>query len=107
MNATRKGSLYRKVVQDALDEAGFSTTFRAWLMAGDDITAIGHGVELSIEVKDHKKFALASFVDQARKNARPDQVPVVFVRRKGKPGHSYVVMDQEDFTRLLQRRGNE
>lgn len=99
----RKGSRWRRDVQDWLDARGWETRFRSVGEAGDDITAVQGVTRLSIECKNHKTITLAAFVDQCRGNAPAGEIPVVFIKRKGRASvdDCYVVMDAATFDRIV------
>lgn len=105
MNTTAKGSRFRLLVQRFLDSLDYQTEFRPWREAGDDITAVAWDHELSVECKDHKAITLSAFVDQAVGNAKPHQVPLVVVKRRGRAsvGEAYFVLRGSDFARLVGR----
>lgn len=102
INTHAKGSTWRRATQHWLDALGAHTRFRGIGEAGDDITAKLGSVELSVECKNVKSITLASFVDQADGNARSDQIPVVFIKRRGKSSvdDAYVVMTARHWATL-------
>ena len=90
-------------MQDWLDERGWSTRFRSVGEAGDDISAVLGTTRLSIECKNHKTITLAAFIDQCVSNAAADELPVVFIKRRGKTAvnECYVVMNGATFDRMV------
>lgn len=102
MNTHTKGSVWRRATQHWLDELGAHTRFRSIGEAGDDITAKLGDTEYSVECKNVKSITLSSFVDQANGNALPHQVPVVFIKRRGRVrvGDGYVVMSADHWARM-------
>jgi hypothetical protein len=104
MSTIDKGSHWRKLVQDWLAELGYECKAKAWMQPGDDITAVRGMLTLSIEAKDHRKLALAGWVDQAAKQCPDGQIPVVVAHRLGKsrPEDAYVIMSGRAFADLLE-----
>lgn len=105
MNTHRKGSRWRHQVEDWLRAGGWVTRFRGIGDAGDDITAMRYGHELSVECKNQQRLELANWVDQAERNAPAHAVPVLVVHRRGRAGvdHAYVVLSGSAFRRLVGR----
>lgn len=64
---------------------------------------------LSIEVKARKGLDLLAWMRQSRKNAAPDEIPVVISRLNGQgeqtAGEWPVFMSLDDFIALLERAG--
>jgi predicted alpha/beta hydrolase family esterase len=87
-----------------LNAAGYETSARHWMEPGDDITARRGMLELSIEAKDHRALALASWVDQAERNAPEGAIAVVVAHRLGKAGvaEAYVILSGRSFADLLE-----
>lgn len=104
MSTIDKGSRWRLKVQTFLNELGYSTSARAWMKPGDDITASRGMLELSIEVKDHRALNLASWVDQAERQAPAGAIPVVVAHRLGKASvaEAYVILSGRAFAELLE-----
>jgi Holliday junction resolvase len=90
-------------VQVFLIEMGFGTWRREWMDAGDDIVATRGDRILSIEAKDHKSITLAAFVDQAERQAKQGQIPVVVVKRPRRTtvDDAYIVMSGRAFRELM------
>lgn len=103
VNTHRKGSRWRRAVQDWLGHNGWATRFRGLGEAGDDITASRAGLALSVECKDHQRFDLAGWVDQAERQAPVDAIPIVIAHRRGHASvnGAYVVMSGRAFARLM------
>jgi hypothetical protein len=106
MNTHRKGSRWRKTVQDWLTDLGCSTVFRPWMEQGDDVRATKGDLRLSVECKDHRALDLAGWTRQAEGNAPTDHVPVVVAKRRGKtsPEAAYVILSGASFARLIGSR---
>lgn len=104
MHTNRKGSAWRYLVQNFLEDIGMAVTRRGIGDAGDDLTATMTGMNLSVEAKNHRQIRLAEFVDQAEQQAPEDAIPIVFVHRPNKASvdDGYVVMSGRAFRRLLQ-----
>lgn len=104
MNSTRKGSAWAHKVRLWFEAAGWSVTRRPWTERGDDLVARRAGLTLSVECKDWRTYSLADWVDQANRQAEPDQVPVVVVHRLKFAGvdQAYVVMSAHVFADLLE-----
>ncbi len=102
-NTHRKGSRWRKVIQDWLSDLGCRTTYRPWMEQGDDIRASRHNLRLSIEAKDHRAFDLAGWIKQAEANSPPDHVAVVVAKRRGSTAvdDAYFVLSGSSFARLI------
>lgn len=98
-----KGGRWRRAVEVFLNDHGFSTVPRGLGYAGDDITATRRDLALSIEAKNHQRWAPAAWVDQAVEQAPKGAVPVVFAHRRGKtrPADGYVIMRGKDFITLI------
>ena len=64
------------------------------------------GAKVVLELKNHTRFALSDWLDQAEVEACNDDAPytaVIFKRpRKGKPADQYVLMTAEVFARLIE-----
>ena len=101
----RKGTRWSRQVHLYLEDLAFRVIRRPNYEAGDDMTARRESITLSVEAKNTKRLELASFVDQAVKNAAADEIPVVVVKRRGRPHpvDAYVVLTGHDFGRLLRR----
>ena len=109
MNTWRKGSVYRKAVEDFLRLAGYATRFRPIGVPGDDVTAEGDWHTLSVEAKNHKSITLSGFIDQAEGNAADHEIPVVAIKRRGRADveDHYFVMTGRAFLRLVQSAPRE
>lgn len=106
MNTWRKGSRWRKQVQDYLTGLGFDCRATEWREPGDDITAQrGDRLRLSVEAKNERAITLAEYVKQAENNAARWQVPIVFIHRRGRSSvdDGYVVMTGAAFAQLLRQ----
>lgn len=104
MSTITKGTRWRHAVQVFLEAAGYATTARPWMEAGDDITATRGMLALSVECKDHRALNLAGWVDQAERQAPRDAIPVVIAHRLGKASaeDAYVIMSGRAFADLLE-----
>jgi hypothetical protein len=104
IHTLRKGNAWRHLVAVWLQDLGFTIHKRGIGDPGDDITAHLPGMTLSVEAKDHKAITLAAFVDQAEKQAPPDQIPICFIHRPGRAGvdNCYVVLTGRAFRKLIQ-----
>ena len=60
---------------------------------------------LSIEVKDHQRFELAAWLEQAVRQAEPGRPGVVFAKKRGRanPEDWYAVMRVDDLLELVKR----
>lgn len=103
MDAHRKGSDYRREVARWFEELGLRVESRGLGYPGDDITVRGPGIDLSVEAKNHRAIDLARFIDQTDSQAGEGQLPVCFIKRRGRAsvGDSYVVMSAHTFGRWL------
>jgi hypothetical protein len=103
VNTHRKGSTWRRRVQDWFDQFGCRTYARQLGEAGDDITVWHESFELSVEAKNHKSITLAAFLDQCESNADDHEMPVLFIKRRGKVrvDDCYVVMSGATYRRHL------
>ena len=102
----RKGYTWALTCRRALERLGITVTARQGGEAGDDIV-LGHPYDwLSVEAKCQDKLSLGAWVDQARRNAAPGQLPVVWVHRRGKadPLDGFVVIDARDYWRDITGR---
>lgn len=67
---------------------------------------------MSVECKNHKEMDLAGWLDQACRDCRPEEIPVVFHKRRMTTdvGEHYATMKVSDLLRLvdlvLARRGD-
>lgn len=108
MNTTRKGTAWSRQVHQYLEALGFHVERRAWMDTGDDMTATGHGVLLSIENKSARAYRFGDWLDQARSQVRAvGSIPVVVAKRNGRGsvGEGFVVMSVSDFGRLFEEEG--
>lgn len=104
MTATHaKGSAFRRLIQAALEDAGWVCEFRSIGDTGDDITARRGNLTLSVECKNHKRMELAAWVDQAVRQSSWETHPVVIHKRRGKAhwNDQYVTMQLDFFLALL------
>lgn len=104
MSTITKGTRWRRQVELYLQAAGYETSSKAWMEPGDDITARRGMLELSVECKDHRALALASWVDQAERQAPEGAIPIVVSHRLGKAGvaEAYVILSGRSFADLLE-----
>lgn len=103
MSTVRKGTAWAHKVEMLLRSVGFVKR-SAWMQAGDDMTVtLPGGLALSVEAKDHRSYNLSGWVDQAVRQAKAGEIPVVVAHRNGKAGaeDGYVVMRGADFAALL------
>lgn len=80
-------------------QAVTSRNNRGGTQAGADVIC---DLPVSVEAKNHKSLALASWLDQAIQDA--DDCPAsVWIKRRGKanPGEAYVVMRADQFVELV------
>jgi hypothetical protein len=99
-----KGTRWRRKVQDWLEARGYQCLVTPWMEPGDDMQVSRGMLSLSVECKDHRTLALASWVDQATRNAAPGAIPVVIAHRLGKARAEdcYVIMSGAAFADLLE-----
>lgn len=103
MSTITKGTNWARKVATLLRPLGFVQR-RAWRDAGDDMTlTLPRGLVLSIECKDHRVYAFSEWVNQAVRQAKAGEIPVVVAHRFGKANAAdgYVVLRGEDFVRLI------
>jgi hypothetical protein len=104
--ARRKGISYQHDVAVWLEANVGPVIKPVQELDADDLIVLGHG--LSVETKNHQTTQLASFVDQAvRQAAKRGLLPVVVHKRvrKGDVGEHYVTMRAADFAALLGKLG--
>jgi Holliday junction resolvase len=105
--AKAKGTQAETAIVNYLNEQGVHAMRNPPQGAKDKGDINIHPYSVVIEVKNHKKFNLADWVDQAtteRDNAKA-QIGIVWHKRirKGSPGEWYVTMNGEDFLKLLEK----
>jgi hypothetical protein len=105
----RKGSAFERDVVRYLQDHGFPDAERAY-GAGrpEDIGDVVGVPGITVEVKNHARLELASWVDEAdreRVNARQPFAVVVAKRRGKSAERSYVVTSLESFARLVSSCG--
>ena len=104
----RKGNEAERAVAACLRDAGWdAVTSRAKNGTQDGYDIISD-TPLAIEVKNHVRLDLSSWVAQARSNAG-DKVPVVWHKRRGEssPLGWYVTMDGQALVDLLEMVRND
>jgi hypothetical protein len=100
----QKGTRWESAVRDYLQDRGLPARRNAQHGAQDVGDLSIEGYPFALEAKDHARIELASFVDQANREAHNARVPygAAVVKRRGKGVHqAYVVMDLETFTTML------
>jgi hypothetical protein len=103
LHTNRKGSAWRFLVQQFLEDLGCTVTRRGIGDEGDDLTAVQNGVTFSVEAKNHREMKISAFVDQAERQCPDGQIPVVFAHRRNKAtvDDGYVIMSGRAFRRLI------
>jgi hypothetical protein len=73
--------------------------------AGSDIFT---SLPFAFEVKDHARLDLSGWWQQATSQAGPDEIPVLWHKRRGfaSPGRWWVTVDGDTFIRLLRSNDN-
>lgn len=56
---------------------------------------------LSIEVKRVERLSIPQWIEQAERQARPEQVPIVAYRQNGEPWRVLAVMDSAEWNKYL------
>ncbi len=104
-----KGTSWESAIVDYLRSAGWPHVERRTLNGAADRGDIAGIPGIVIEAKSVKTITLGAFVDEAGKERGNDRAAygVVWLKRRGKssPEHAYVVMDGEQFVRLLKEAG--
>lgn len=108
--AKRKGTAAESAVVAYLRERGAIHAERRALNGANDRGDIAGLPGVCIEVKDHARIDLASFVDEAQRESWNGPVPEVgaaWIKRRGKgsPAAWYVAMTGEQFVTLLTEAG--
>lgn len=103
--AKRKGTAFESAVREYLNEGLADRRLLAFRKAQTGYRDTGDldAWPWTLEAKNHKEINLASFVDQAEREAEAADTPfgAAVVKRRGKgPQGSYVVMSLEQFRRL-------
>lgn len=103
VNTHRKGSRWRRAVEEWFRGKGFKVTVRGIGFSGDDVVADLGQLHFSLECKSVASIDLAGFVDQAERQAPADLIPVVMLHRRGRASvdDGYVVMSGAAFARLI------
>lgn len=103
VNALAKGNRWRRIVADYFEASGWAVVVRGIGFAGDDLDVLRGRVRLSVEAKNHNRWAPSDWLDQAVGNAPAGSTPVVVAHRRGKPGadEAYVILRGTDFAALL------
>ena len=106
MNRSKtKGTQAESAVIDYLNEHGFPDAERRALNGTQDRGDVAGVPGVCIEIKNHREFDLAQWLDEALREGRMANAPVTVVwhkrRNKGSPGEWYVTMTGETFTRLI------
>lgn len=94
-----KGTLWQRACRHTLETLGIHVTARQPGERGDDLV-LGHPYDwISLEVKNASRLELAAWVDQARDQAKPGQLPVVWIHRRGAadPLGGYIVINAGDY----------
>ena len=101
MNSRNKGAAGERELANILKDYGFDTRRSAqYCGANGDADVVGlPGIH--IEVKRVEKLNIDIAMNQARVDARPDEIPAVFHRRNRKGW--LVTMDLDDFMHLYKR----
>lgn len=100
-----KGRTAENAVCDYLNDNGYATERRRTEGVNDrgDVTGL---FKVVIEVKNTKQITLASFIDEAKREAAndgPDAVGVAWIKKRGttNPADWYVAMDGATFLKFL------
>lgn len=100
-----KGRMWEAALCAYLNGQGFANVERRRLNGINDRGDIAGFPGLVIEAKHAKTYALPEWVREADREARNDNAPlgVVWARQNGvpDPGHGFVVMSGESFTKIL------
>lgn len=101
--ARAKGYNFQRSVAQWLEGRGWSLIRRSAGECGDDITVIPLPF-LSIEVKCQRVASMGSWYAQTRMQAG-SRIPVLIMKRHGStdPARQWVVLDLEEFERLMTR----
>jgi hypothetical protein len=99
----RKGNDAERAVVHTLREWGWNAITSRSTNGTQDGMDIISDCPLAIEVKNHVRLDLSSWIRQAAENAL-DKVPVVWHKKKGEsnPEHWYVTMEGVELLKLLE-----
>lgn len=100
-----KGSIFEKLVSGFLKEYGFPAERRVQggTLDKGDIAGVDNWV---LECKSVKKFDLAGFIDEARKeaqNAKAKYFAAIIKRRQKPASKAFVLMELDQFAEIIQQ----
>lgn len=98
-----KGRSAENAIVEWLREHGFPHAERRRMAGIHDRGDIAGVPGLVIEAKNAERIDLAGWTDEAVREARMDEYPVVWAKRRGRssPGQWYVIMTGLDFTEMF------
>lgn len=100
INSKQKGNRYERELAKTFREYGFTEARRGVQYSGkqgeaDDVVGLPH---IHIEAKHVEKLNLYNAIQQAERDANPDEIPCVFHRRNRTK--TYVTLSLNNFMKL-------
>lgn len=106
----KKGSLFEKHVVEYLREVGFTHAERRVMGGANDKGDVGGIPNVCLEIKNRASITLGVAVAEAEKEARNAKTSwwaVIFKRRQKPTGKSYVILDLEQYAKILRILSDE